>query len=159
MGDGACCHYCRRYTCICEDDPMNDDNQIPSDAREIDRSEFDDLARQKGFTEGPWVSSFGDGPGEPYVPMANRSVWGVTPSGPVYARGVGMTEPLSDERLQEMEMRVAVASPGPWDHFGEALMGCSVRIPSQDALFIAHSRQDMEDLLEEVRRLRGNRIS
>jgi hypothetical protein len=54
----------------------------PSPACEtIPRAEFDNLARAKQFKTGPFISSFGDGPGEPYVPQEHRSVWGVLKDG------------------------------------------------------------------------------
>ena len=60
---------------------------MPDDAKEIQRSEFDALARTGAFIDGPWVSSFGDGYGEPYVPLKNRTVWGMLPDGAVFAKG------------------------------------------------------------------------
>lgn len=48
----------------------------PSDAKKIPRAEFDRQARAHEFNEGPYVSSFGDGYGEPYVPHSKRNVWG-----------------------------------------------------------------------------------
>jgi hypothetical protein len=48
----------------------------PPNAVKIPRAEFDDLARAKRFRFGPWLSAFGDGMGEPYVPARLRSVWG-----------------------------------------------------------------------------------
>lgn len=38
-------------------------------------AEFDDLARRKQFREGPFISTLGDGYGEPYQPV--RTVRGV----------------------------------------------------------------------------------
>jgi hypothetical protein len=41
--------------------------------------EFDRLARFGAFAEGPVISGFGDGYGEPYTP--SRAVWGVLKDG------------------------------------------------------------------------------
>lgn len=41
---------------------------------ELPIAEFDQLARTKQFAEGPHISTFGDGYGEPYQP--ERNVWG-----------------------------------------------------------------------------------
>jgi hypothetical protein len=48
----------------------------PTDAEKLPRAEFDTLARAGRFREGPWVSAFGDGMGEPYTPVRMRTVWG-----------------------------------------------------------------------------------
>lgn len=45
----------------------------------IDIGEFDRLARKREFADGPHVSTFGDGPGEPYNP--DREVWGTLKDG------------------------------------------------------------------------------
>jgi hypothetical protein len=42
-------------------------------------AEFDRLAREGAFAEGPWKSTFGDGWADPYVPQ--REVWGVLKDG------------------------------------------------------------------------------
>lgn len=64
-------------------------SDIPAEARKIPRDEFDAAVMANAFAEGPWVSSFGDGHGEPYVPLKNRRVWGVLrDGGPVFAEGV-----------------------------------------------------------------------
>ena len=47
----------------------------------ISISEFDDLARKGQFLNGPFVSTFGDGYGEPYNP--DRPVWGQLKTGEV----------------------------------------------------------------------------
>lgn len=36
--------------------------------KQITKLEFDALARAKQFSDGPYVSTFGDGEGEPYQP-------------------------------------------------------------------------------------------
>lgn len=48
----------------------------PANCRLIPRAEFDDLARDKAFDIGPFISGFGDGYGDPYIPPRNRNVWG-----------------------------------------------------------------------------------
>lgn len=55
--------------------------------KKISRAEFDEAAIDKRFIEGPFVSSFGDGPCDPYVPQSKRTVWGRLPDGPVWATG------------------------------------------------------------------------
>ena len=40
----------------------------------INNQEFDDYARNRSFSDGPFIESFGDGYGEPYYP--NRWIWG-----------------------------------------------------------------------------------
>lgn len=40
----------------------------------ITKAEFDALANSSQFADGPHVSVFGNGPGEPYNP--NRDLWG-----------------------------------------------------------------------------------
>jgi hypothetical protein len=53
------------------------DHPRPDDAELIHRGDFDELARDRSlWSDGPWLSSFGDGPGEPYIPQRQRSVWG-----------------------------------------------------------------------------------
>lgn len=41
--------------------------------------EFDKLAREKRFRDGPYIDTFGDGYGEYYVPV--RRVWGTLDDG------------------------------------------------------------------------------
>lgn len=41
--------------------------------------EFDRLTRAKQFAEGPHISTFGDGHGQPYCP--DRNVWGTLKDG------------------------------------------------------------------------------
>jgi hypothetical protein len=62
-------------------EPIDDMNQPSPACQTIPRDEFDQLARAKQFKVGPFISSFGDGPGEPYVPQEHRSVWGVLKDG------------------------------------------------------------------------------
>jgi len=50
---------------------------------------------------------------------------------------------MTEERLAEIKMRTEAATPGPW------LVDAS---DSADALFMAHARQDIPDLLAEVER-------
>jgi hypothetical protein len=59
----------------------DDNNGPPSDARSISRAEFDNICFAQGFRYGPFMSSFGDGPGEPYVPLSQRTVWGILKTG------------------------------------------------------------------------------
>ncbi len=40
----------------------------------IAKTDFDSLAREKEFAEGPFMESFGDGYGDPYNP--NRTIFG-----------------------------------------------------------------------------------
>lgn len=49
-----------------------------SDER-VAKAEFDQLCRDKAFTDGPHVSTFGDGPGDPYQP--HRELWGTLADG------------------------------------------------------------------------------
>jgi hypothetical protein len=77
------------------------DNEIPATAREVPRDEFDRLARAKSFQRGPWISSFGDGPKDHYVPHRNRKVWGVLIGGePVFA-GPVLTPPAPEPQQGE----------------------------------------------------------
>lgn len=46
---------------------------------ELDIEEFNRLARAGEFSEGPFISSVGDGYGEPYLP--HRPVWGTLKDG------------------------------------------------------------------------------
>jgi hypothetical protein len=82
------------------------------------------------------------------------------------------TTPLSDDELNQMEERCNAATPGPWrsfierrDHYsGNSFVmtgppedrGPDLDFASRDADydFVAHARQDIPRLLEEVRRLR-----
>lgn len=75
---------------------------------------------------------------------------------------------LTEEYLQDMERRLQAATPGPWTSFVEArdhTSGSSfIRTSASDIEltgataadqdFIAHARQDLEMLLDEIRRLR-----
>lgn len=45
----------------------------------IPKVEFDQLARDKKFKEGPHIDSFGDGYGDPYSP--HRTIWGTLKDG------------------------------------------------------------------------------
>lgn len=72
-----------------------------------------------------------------------------------------MTEPMTDERLEEIEAREAAASEGPWEAIGLVVANewpakdvAEVLSNQNDADFIAHARLDIPDLLAEVRRLR-----
>ena len=69
----------------------------PTDATEMPRREFDELARAHRFADGPWISSFGDGYGEPYVPHRFRHVWGRLDDGRTVWAGVdrdGVASPV-----------------------------------------------------------------
>lgn len=70
---------------------MSDDHPRPKDAMKIPRADFDDLAR-KGKLSEAWLSSFGDGYGDPYIPPQERDVWGrlATTGQPVWAEGLSM---------------------------------------------------------------------
>ena len=77
--------------------------------------------------------------------------------------------PLTDQDLADIQARLNAASPGPWQSFiegrdheggssfirtqGEDIELTGVTDADQD--FIAHARQDLPRLLEEVRRLRS----
>lgn len=90
-----------------------------------------------------------------------------------------MTE-LSDADLEEIERRVAAASPAPWQSFIEGRDHVAgddfIRIagfddsqpdmyirhelepaPAADLDFIAHARQDIPRLIDEIRRLKRGR--
>lgn len=54
-------------------------SKVKDGYEEIPIKEFNDFCRKKEFSEGPFVSTFGDGYGEPYNP--NRDVWGTLKSG------------------------------------------------------------------------------
>lgn len=84
-------------------------------------------------------------------------------------------EPMTDERLDEIQERADAATPGPWrmseydpaevwadrdpagwDAFFIATTDRNMGDPNiADAEFIAHSREDVGELLAEVRRLRA----
>jgi hypothetical protein len=52
-------------------------NERPRDAAKIPRAEFDALARDReAWEHGPFVSSFGGGEFDPYIPPSRRTVWG-----------------------------------------------------------------------------------
>lgn len=80
-------------------------------------------------------------------------------------------EPLTEERIAEIKARAEAATPGPWYHVLSAIVGTTTR-PDDDnttcicntewgnatnvqpnAEFIAHAREDVPALLEEVERL------
>lgn len=52
-----------------------------SDLIKLPRAEFDQLARDKQFSVGPFMSDCGDGPFDPYVPPRNRRVKGTLNDG------------------------------------------------------------------------------
>lgn len=45
----------------------------------VGKAQFDELCEQDAFSDGPNVSTFGDGYGEPYNP--NREAWGTLKNG------------------------------------------------------------------------------
>ncbi len=53
-------------------DWMTEENRVP-------KTKFDLYCNYDGFMDGPHVSSFGDGMGEPYNP--NREAWGTLKDG------------------------------------------------------------------------------
>ena len=67
---------------------------------------------------------------------------------------------MNVERLNEIKARLAAATPGPWwrdDQFRHIVGGAGDRdffvastSREEDAEFIAHARQDIEDLLKEM---------
>jgi hypothetical protein len=87
-----------------------------------------------------------------------------------------MTDEISDEEFEAIAKRVAAATPGPWISYFEGRDHTSgdsfIRTPVHDLYissdnyiggeghfladqdFVAHARQDIPRLLEEVRRLR-----
>ena len=86
-----------------------------------------------------------------------------------------MGEPMSEERLQEIEARANAATKGPWiAEDGEIRTGVVLHrvgavplykhvaqdmeygdcMSPEDADFMAHARTDVPDLISEVRRLR-----
>lgn len=76
-------------------------------------------------------------------------------------------EPMSNERIAEIEAREQAATPGPWtsspkyphvcwvgDDPGEQVISANLsERPAEDIVFIATARQDVPDLLDEVKRL------
>ena len=81
-----------------------------------------------------------------------------------------MSEPMSDERLEQIQARAVAATPGPWDCYGDGAyevfdageyrdgdpgeVVAPVVTKLNDAEFIAHARGDIPALLAEVARLR-----
>lgn len=82
-------------------------------------------------------------------------------------------EPMTEERLAAIKARAEAATPGPWHHVLAAIVG-TTPCPDDDnttcicntdwgnstniqpnAAFIAHAREDVPALLEEVERLRA----
>ena len=70
---------------------------------------------------------------------------------------------MNEQRLKEIEDRTNAATPGPWDMDGSGVYGAGETevvtftdyLPiGDDADFIAYARQDIPDLIAEVRRLR-----
>lgn len=45
----------------------------------IEKADFDKLARDREFADGPFIESFGDGYGDPYNP--HRTIWGTLNDG------------------------------------------------------------------------------
>lgn len=76
-----------------------------------------------------------------------------------------MAEPLSNVRLTEIRQRAQAATPGPWEfdaaagnvysEDGEYLVAADCAGRDGNGPFIAACRQDVEDLLAEVERLRA----
>lgn len=76
----------------------------------------------------------------------------------------GQPWPPSPSRLAEIKDRVQAAGPGPWTRRGRYVPADIVDAEGYyvgqidngaDADFIAHARQDIDDLLAEVRRLKS----
>ena len=78
-----------------------------------------------------------------------------------------MTEPMTPERLAEIEARAEAATEGPWEAWDRGI-GFEVHVNAEclnsefretfrqaDAEFIAAARTDVPDLLAEVRRLQA----
>lgn len=69
--------------------------------------------------------------------------------------------PLSEQRLSEIEARSDAAGPGPWsaspagwvDRIPHASINRTAFVEVADAEFVAYARQDVPDLIAEVRRL------
>ena len=82
--------------------------------------------------------------------------------------GTSIHDGISDEELDLIEARLRDAAPGPWSSFVEGRDHSSgssfIRTPASDIElsgataadqdFIAHARQDVPRLLEEIRLLR-----
>ena len=91
-----------------------------------------------------------------------------------------MSEPMSEERLAEIERRCEAATPGPWlehewdtdgnmkpfrprdqgwlkigDGKETVIQDMDISMGEHDAAFVMHSRTDIPALLAEVRRLRA----
>ncbi len=74
--------------------------------------------------------------------------------------------PLTPERLAEIEKRCNAATAGPWFPWLVEKVGWTIQVgvgwlfrasakgTEQDARFIAHARTDIPDLLSEIKRLR-----
>lgn len=85
------------------------------------------------------------------------------------AREEARREPMTDERLAEIEARANAATPGPWRYTLYFVMSPSQGLiadigpgsasVNSDAAFIAHARTDVPALLAEVRRLREEIVS
>jgi len=79
---------------------------------------------------------------------------------------------IGDDFLKEILARVEKATPGPWESFVGARYNYSgedfIRTPENDIYlmqgtpddqeFVAHARQDIPLLIEEIRRLRARAI-
>jgi hypothetical protein len=80
-------------------------------------------------------------------------------------RGATMSNPLNDERLEEIRAQTKSATPGPWsvlaDIAGGKVFAWMIREPQArtlyptDAVFIADARLAIPELLDEVDRLRA----
>lgn len=82
-----------------------------------------------------------------------------------------MTEPLSAERIGEIVARAKAATPGPWRVETHAPTLCRLVVSEDSTLsidfgyvgnrteaeaeFVAHAREDIDTLLDEIERLRG----
>lgn len=71
-------------------------------------------------------------------------------------------------RIAEIEKRLDAATPGPWSAgmsftgkypkiYGRNYESVAIATKESDADFIAHARADVEELLEEVKRLKEER--
>src|SRR5690606_23917328 len=82
-------------------------------------------------------------------------------------RGTAMTTVPTPADLLDIQQRLSAATPGPWvndgaeiyaDIIGGQWIGETLRLDDptseSDAEFIAHARQDVDDLLAEVKRYR-----
>jgi hypothetical protein len=79
------------------------------------------------------------------------------------------TNPVTEEYLVNIENRLKAATPGPWTSFVESrdhtsgssfihTSGIDIELSGAtvaDQDFIAHARQDLENLLAEIRRHRA----